>query len=278
MLMSQRNLSADNFGRNKPIRILHFLGLLGHGGIEVWLMNVMRALDHTNYQFDFVVHSREPGPFDAEVHELGGRVLSLDPPQRKPWSYKRQLSRLLKEHGPYDVVHSHVHFVSGCILPIAASCGVPLLIAHSHDDKRAVEKNETLARKAIINILKRRTKKYANVGLACSSLAAASLFGEQWATDPRWQVLNYGFDFSSFSHLPEQQTLRKTLGLPLHGKIVGNVGRFVYQKNHDFAVRVLKELVGRGEDVHLLCVGSGKLENEVREQLRQAGLTARATL
>ncbi len=119
-----------------PIRILQIIGLLDRGGVEVWLMNVLRNIDRSEFQIDFLVHVDYPCAFDDEARQLGTRILRLRQPKHIPLSYRRQLSALLRDHGPYDIFHSHVHLRSGFNLQTAASCGVPVQIAHSHADSR----------------------------------------------------------------------------------------------------------------------------------------------
>jgi len=78
--------------------------------------------------------------------------------------------------------------------------------------------------------------------------------------------------------LEERSTLRRKLGLPQERRILGQVGRLSYQKNHAFTVRVLEELMQLEHASHLLLVGAGELEQSIRRQLEAAGLTERATL
>lgn len=61
---------------------------------------------------------------------------------------------------------------------------------------------------------------------------------------------------------------RRELGLPATGTIVGQIGRFSYQKNQSFTVGLIKEL----PDTRLLFVGSGPDEADVRAAVAVAGL------
>src|SRR5262249_5899107 len=153
------------------------------------LMHVLRNIDREAYQFDFLVHVDEIGPFEAEADHLGARIFRLPAPSKTPLTYGRRLKQLLRKHGPYDVVHGHNHFFSGYLLRVAASQEVPVRIAHSHNDSRALDSGVHLARKGYLRIMQRWILKFATEGLACSPIAAAALFGEQWQRDPRWKVL-----------------------------------------------------------------------------------------
>ncbi|MDQ6908946.1 MAG: glycosyltransferase, partial [Chloroflexota bacterium] len=106
--------------------------------METWLMHILRMIDRNRYQMDFLVHITEPQDYDDEIRALGSDVI-LCPHTRQPLRYARDFLRILKERGPYDVVHSHVHQYSGLVLRLAKLAGVPIRITHSHLDASASE-------------------------------------------------------------------------------------------------------------------------------------------
>ncbi len=55
----------------KPVRILHVVGGMNRGGVETWLMHVLRNIDREQYQMDFLVHTTEPYAYcRSEAHPL----------------------------------------------------------------------------------------------------------------------------------------------------------------------------------------------------------------
>ena len=60
------------------LRILHVLGAMDYGGIETWLMQVLRRTDPGLFRFDFCCLSGRPGIFSPEITALGGRVFALE--------------------------------------------------------------------------------------------------------------------------------------------------------------------------------------------------------
>ena len=263
---------------NKPVRVLHVLGKLDYGGVEVWLMNVLRNIDREAFHIDFAVHTHSPAAFDSEAHQLGANILALDPPRRSPISYTRQLARLIRCNGPYDIVHSHVHFFSGYVLKQSARNGIPIRIAHSHNDTRALDGKAGWPRWLYRALTGRWINRFATAGLACSSWAAMSLFGQNWQNDSRWRVLRYGIDFSKFAKSHDRERLLREMGIPVNRRIVGQIGRLTEQKNHEFSLRVIRELVASDANVHFLIVGGGELEQKIRSQIAELGLSEYATL
>ena len=93
---------------DKPIRILHTVGGLDRGGIETFLMHVLDRRDAARLPMDFVVHQANENAYDARVLASGARLFRC-PFTSQPRKYARELGRILREEGPFDVVHAHVH-------------------------------------------------------------------------------------------------------------------------------------------------------------------------
>ena len=136
-----------------PLRVLHVLGALNPGGVESWMLQVLRNFDRERFQLDFLVHSEKPAAYDDDVRALGARILPCPGP-RRPWSYGPRFKRILREFGPYDVVHSHVHDFSGYILRLARQAGIPVRIAHSHCDLSHIEQQSGLLRRRYLGLMK----------------------------------------------------------------------------------------------------------------------------
>ena len=96
----------------RPIRILHVVGGMNRGGVETWLMHVLRNIDRDRFRMDFLVHTTMPCVYDEEVRAFGSKIIPCLSPFL-PWRYATNFTRILREYGPYDVVHSHVHPFTG---------------------------------------------------------------------------------------------------------------------------------------------------------------------
>lgn len=251
----------------KQIRILHALGSLDPGGVETWLLNVLRNIDRDRFQFDFCTFGSQPGLRALEAEKLGSKVLRC-PKGSNPWEFRRRFRRILRE-GQYDVVHSHVHLFSGAILRWANAEGVPVRIAHSHTSQD--DKASTLARRCYRRLMKSWIERYATHGLAASQLAAAQLFGEDWPRDGRIQVVHCGIDLRPFEEPIARDDVREELGIPPDATVVGHVGRFVAAKNHRFFLEVAREIVKLRPDVRFLLVGDGPLRPEIETRARAMG-------
>jgi glycosyltransferase involved in cell wall biosynthesis len=257
---------------HQPIRVLHVIGGMVRGGIETWLMHVLRHAGRDQVRMDFLVHSEKPGSYDDEVRALGGRIIPCSRPSRY-WAYARQFRRILHEYGPYDVVHSHVHHFNGFVLRLARQGGVPVRVAHSHVGVMPVDVTPGLLRRVYLGTARRWIRRQATAGFAASRLAGDALFGEGWSADPRWGLLYYGIDLEPFRGEPDR-SVRAELGLPADALVIGHVGRFEEQKNHRFLLEIMRCAVDREPRSRLLLIGTGALRSAIERRVAELGLEA----
>jgi glycosyltransferase involved in cell wall biosynthesis len=258
---------------NTPLRILHVVGGMNTGGVETWLMHILRHLDQARFSFDFLVHTSEKCFFDDEIRSLGGNIIRCPRPCcRNIIDYSIRLLQALRYHGPYDIIHSHIHYFSGYVLMLARFNGVSKRIAHSHNNLRDIEKQSRFLRKIYCYGMKSLIQLNATDRLGCSRDAATSLFGKNWGRDSRQRVIFCGIDFELFSKSIESKLIRRDLGIPAKSCVMGHVGRFDEQKNHSFLIDIFKEFLQCKSDARLLLVGDGLLREAIEKKIYSYGI------
>jgi glycosyltransferase involved in cell wall biosynthesis len=265
-------LSPVGVNRRQPVRVLHVLGALNPGGIEVWLVKLMRHIDRERIQVDFLVHTAEPAVYDREVRALGAHIISCPNPHR-PWTYAREFRRLLRLHGPYRVVHSHLHHFSGWVLRAASLEGVPIRIAHSHSDTTAVDSHANhLRRWLYLRQMRRWISRYATARVAVSRDAGAALFGGDWESVPGNSIVYCGIDAQEFLDQGETDPVESERLVSPKAFVIGHVGRFVESKNHLFLFAVLAEVARREPATCLLLIGDGPLRPQLQAKAKALGI------
>ncbi|MCP6758885.1 MAG: glycosyltransferase family 1 protein [Fischerella sp. CENA71] len=262
------------FTEQYPIRILHVVGGMNQGGLETWLMHILRHIDRDRFHIDFLVHTTQPCAYDDEIRSLGSQVIPCLHPSR-PSLYAHNFKRVLSEYGFYDIIHSHVHHFSGYVLRLAQQAGVPVRIAHSHIDSSPLEAHAVWYRRFYLTLMKSLIARHATLGLGCSQLAIVDLFGSAWKSDPRWQLLYYGIDLTPFQASKtsiDVVDLRVKFDIPADAFVIGHVGRFYKQKNHQFLIEIFAEVAKREPRAYLLLVGEGPLRPTIEQQVMQLGL------
>ena len=263
------------------VRILHVVRQMNAGGIAVWLMNVLRAIDRARYQMDFLVVTDAPTAHADEIQAFGGRIVRCLG-VRNPWRFARNFAQAMRDNGPYDVVHSHIYNYSGLVLKLAAAHGVPVRIAHSHTDTRLKEASlawpQRLWRAGYLGLTRRWIGRYATLRIGASRLAGEALFGRGWAADRRTRVIPLGLDFAPFGLTYDRHEVRKSLDLPADALVVGHVGNYVWHKNHEFLLQVAAEILRREERARVLLVGHELLDSPVEAQVQALGLADRVVI
>jgi glycosyltransferase involved in cell wall biosynthesis len=254
------------------IRVLHVLGGLARGGVERWLLHALGAVDRHELAMDFAVHAEGPCAYDDAARRLGALVFSCRDPHR-PWLYAPRFLSLLEKHGPYDVVHSHVHHFSGLPLLLAAHAGVPVRIAHSHCE--GLTGPGGLARHAYEATMVQLLRRHAVAWLACSEGAAQALFGDGWRSDPRLRVFRTAIDLDAFRGPP---LARERLGLLPDDVAIAHVGSFTGAKNHRFLLEIAKAFAAVEPKARLVLIGDGPLRPAIEHQILESGLAGRVIL
>lgn len=254
-------------------KVLHILASMSRGGVETWLMHVLRNIDRSQFELHFLLNTEREGDYDREVRSLGGRIHYGAHPGA-PRRYAREFQAVVQEHGPFAVVHSHVYWYSGYVMRVAHGAGIPIRIAHSHTATSAPRFK--LHRQGYQAVMRFLIWKYATHRIAISRAAGEALFGR--APERPFTVLYYGIDFKPFLQRQSSEESKRRLGISPSRKVVGHVGRFVPVKNHAFTVNLFSQLVASGVDAHLLLVGDGPLLAPIKAELQSRGLLERCTL
>jgi len=255
-----------------PVRILQVVGGMDRGGAETWLMHVLRNIDRDRFQMEFLVHTTESSAFDDEIRALGSKVIPCLQPSN-PVVYARNFKQIMRQYGPYDVVHSHVQHFSGYALYLAYRAKVPLRIVHSHLDTSGISQQAHGLRRLYFSTMQRWISNYATAGLAVSREAGSALFGARWFEDRRYEVLYCAIDLEPFSNQEvNARAVRAELGIPENAFVIGHVGRFHEQKNHKFLIEIASEIARREPEMRLLLVGDGPLRGQLDRQTVELGL------
>ena len=248
----------------KPLRVLHILGSLRTGGAETWLVQVAPFFDPGRLRLDVAVNCGVETQYMQVLRKMGWRIYTC-PSLKSPVRYARGFLQLLKENGPYDIVHSHLQLFNGLVMRLAAMAGVPVRIAHirnSSDGKRT-----TPVRSLYRTLMRHWLRRYSTIFLSVSRQAAIATIGPKLGSEKHCEIVT-AIDFTPFTLAVDKKEVRKQLGIPLDGKVVGNVGSFTRQKNHGFLLKIAQCVCKQHPDVIFLLIGDGPLKKFCEEQVR----------
>jgi len=247
---------------------------MNQGGVESWLMALLRYANRAEVAMDFMVHTARPAVYDSEIAGRGGCVIPC-PSVHRP-GYIRDFDNALRRHGPYDILHSHVHWFSGVTTTLARRRGIRVRIAHSHSNSSLAEASASPWRAAYRAVyrsaMRRGILASATHLLAASGPAACALFGANWRAVSRARVLYCGVDLAPFAAgdgAEDRASARREFGIAPDEVVMGHVGNFRAPKNHRFLAAI-----AASAGLRVLCVGSGPLLGRVRSEFENAGVGA----
>lgn len=248
-----------------PVKILYIHGgIMNRGGTESFMMSYFRCFDRKKIIIDFMVHGYEKGYYDEEILETGSKIINVPVKSQQPFKYNKILKKVFQS-GEYPIVHSHLDAMSAWTLKIAKKCGVPHRIAHSHNTAHLTENKMKLA---INEIARKQITKYATDCFACSDLAGKWLFN-----DAPFKVIHNAINISKYQYSGElRTTLRNSLGISESTYVIGHVGRFDTQKNHEFLVEVFSKVIEVIPNSTLLLIGEGWKMEQIKEKVSNCQL------
>ena len=258
------------------VRVLHFVSKMDRAGQETFIMNVMRHIDRKKVGFCFLCSEAGRGDYDDEIMALGGAIYYL--PKRNDAGRLSKirgqivdLAKWLKDNrDKFDIVHLHTYHNLDVFIHLAACkrAGVENIVIHSHNTCGP----HVFVHK-VIGMVCRSFYKFKK--LACSKVAGEWLFGKRAVRKGEVTVIYNGIDLADFKYSREcAEEIREKLGLT--GKIVlGHIGRFSEQKNHEFLMDIFAEYVKAHDDAVLLLIGRGELEDRIRAKAELLGVQSK---
>lgn len=165
------------------------------------------------------------------------------------------VARKILRKNKYTAIHCHDTLKAPLFLLEARRYKVPIRIMQCHNP---LEK-ETVAfpKKIYYSIMKSLVNPMTNVKIGCSKDACKSIFGKEASKS---FVVNNSVDLLRFNSDKYSVRDPDTINF-IH------VGRFTYQKNHEFLLKVFRSVNNYLPQSRLTLIGWGKLSKKINEQI-----------
>lgn len=251
---------------------------IGKAGVATIVYKWGQEFDSEKLVYDYLMQRRLPDQqYINAIQKKGGRIYTLDNEHTNMFGIIKWVEKVVRDNS-YEIIHINTDkaYIAAAYIYAAKKGGIRHIFVHSHctqmDDNNAIFRTiKTVLHKFCIPYVCKNSEKY----LACSKLAGYWMFGKKNIEGSKYQTIYNGVKVENY--LFREQTrldYRKQMGLD--GKLViGNIGRFSYQKNHGFLVKTFAELAKTDDDAVLLLVGAGELESEIRTQVNALNILDR---
>ena len=181
----------------------------------------------------------------------------------------RNIKKLVKNN-KYEFVHIHADtanklLVSGLAAKMAHS---PNIIFHSHSS--GIDGNHRIVKKLLHKVCRILLVFIGTKFVACSKCASTWMFPKLLINDVA--IINNGVDLKKFRFSDDtRKEVRKKLSIGSE-ILIGHVGRFMYQKNHEYLIKIIRELTLKGYDAKLLLVGEGPRLEKIKAMASHFGV------
>ena len=132
-------------------------------------------------------------------------------------------------------------------------------------------------RRFIYRVVDGFTGKWTDQFIAVSKSLERSLVQHYGLTEDKVRTIYNGVDLSCYSHEKKPDlALKSKLGFEVNTRVVGIIGRFVYQKGHSTFLEAASIIAKSWPDVRFLLVGDGPLKPDIvkrSEDLKLSGQT-----
>ena len=260
-------------------QVLH--GIVGGGSEQVVLNYCSRMRD---IHFD-LLYQYEPNPQILErFNEAGINCIQIPDKVHHPLKHLWTMFRIFRK-GRYDVVHSHLDwFMNSYVCFLAMLAGIKKRIAHHHQAYTAQEPVEGpktrlvslpnhLVKNFLCFLFRIPCKLFATHWLACGEAAAINGWGKSAVKKGKVTILPNAIDPDRFKFCETaRREIRAKYGIAEDDFVVGHVGRFYPQKNHDFLINVFSEVHKQKPNAKLLLLGDGPLQEKIRQEVETLGL------
>ena len=233
-------------------------GGLFSDGILSCITDYMAAMNKTDLDVRVLATNDAEKVAAQRVRKSGCEIVSI--PYRKTNIIKYFFllyKYLVKEK--VDIVHVHGSSAIMSVELIAARlAGCKVRIAHSHNTTCEHQKADKLLRPVFNGIY--------TEAFACGSEAGKWMFGKRDFT-----IIPNGRDIKKYEYNAKNRIrYRNKLRIPNDALVIGHVGQFNAQKNHEYVIRVFEELYRDNKNAYLVLVGTGEIIDEIKNIVKKS--------
>lgn len=256
------------------MKVLHVVENLNRGAVENGLVRILRFAVQSGTSLDWTFYCTldAQGQLDKEVQRLGARIIYSPAPIARKALFARALRTELRR-GKYDVLHCHHDLVSAVYLVSALGLPIRTRLVHVHNADESVPTPNPLKQSVLRPLMRHACRAMADRIVGISNHTLDTFLAGRARREGRDVVHYYGIDPAPFEKAKgDRLGFRRELGLADDARIILFAGRIVPEKNPLFAVDVLSEMHRIDPTVAGVFVGSGSLDDAVRQRAVDLGL------
>lgn len=243
------------------IKVLHIIKSLGRGGAEMLLPESLQLHNKNNFEFHYIYFLPWKDQMVESLEKAGGKVTCFKAKDniRLILQYQKVI-KYCKDH-QIDLIHCHLPWAGFLGRIVHKITSIPVLYTEHNMQERYHVVTKT------INKLSFNAQ---TLAFGVSDDVTESIKKNIQPKVPVRTLLN-GVNTKNFVRT-ENDVVKKELGIPTDGFVIGNVAVFRFQKRLVEWLQVFKKIKDSNPNVYGIIVGAGPLEEEVKTEVQRLGL------
>ena len=250
----------DGF-RTSRLNILQISSASSFGGGERYVVDLTNALVARGH--DVYVAVRPGSPLTRHLRLSAEKILTLPLRNALDVQSARELEKFVRRK-EIDVVHAHM----------ARDYSLASYAARRRQTKFIVTRHVLFK----LNRLHRHTLSRATCVIAVSQAVSKELRRSQVVKNDQIAVIHNGIDVDRIKKtcaaFPREPFLR-SIGMPVHGALVGSIGELRTLKRHDDFIRAAALVLKEFPETHFVLAGVGEMRGQLEKLVAELHLTDR---
>lgn len=263
------------------IKVIQFIHGFNMGGAETLVKDYALLLDAEKIDLNVLCLEKHNSPWDKTLNENGIKVIYIN----EMLKYKDRMGiffriingvqrlylikKVIKGINP-DIIHQHLTLSKYLIFakPKRETC----FVYTQHFDVSRLTQNY----KFDIWATKKLIKKYKSLLIALNPEMQKDL--KNVYKNTKCVIVNNGIDITRFYNVISTKEKRLELGIPENAFLIGHVGRFTAEKNHEFLLDIFWKISKKKSKAYLLLIGDGELFENINAKIKKYGLENRVII
>lgn len=245
------------------IRVVHIAQAAG--GVEQYIKMLLKYMDSTKFE-NILIASKD---YHAENYvNLVDSFEQIDMSRAigmNDLKAARKVRTLIKQYNP-NIVYAHSS-KAGAIARVADLGLKNHLIYNPHGWAFNMKCPET--KRKLYTAIERVAAPFCDRIICISEAERESALDKRICTDSKLQVIFNGVDIEAYKQKKHRKINKAALSIPTGAFVVGMVGRISSQKAPDVFIRAAKLIKQEIPEAQFIIVGSGEMENEVKEYAKE---------
>lgn len=251
--------------------VLHVIPGFG-GGVASLVLNLAEEIVSKNIIFDILTYEQPSDYFSERVSRYGGKIYVVE--ERSRIRKLKKINAILKENNAYELIHMHQSGMQALSISLLAKLNsISRSAIHSHiTDKK---ESNTLKFKIGHYFEKIINNVCATHRLSCSKMASKYLYGENAVKHHRILHIPNAIIWENVCRKYADTAIiqyKKKLDISDDMLVVGHLGYFGYQKNHEFMLDIIEEMKNQNISFVWLFAGIGPNQEIIIRKSKERNL------